>query len=122
MIATMSAEKKGNRFSDGILNEKRKKVTVSGGGRLETTLMKGAMKKKSRFDLDSDGENEDMPLRLTHQGKKLEDLDDYKDRIDHGSSGDEQNVPAEIVDRLNFTGFEGGAAAGAAEAAADAAS
>ena len=45
-----------------------------------------------------------MPLRLTHKGKTLEDMDDYNDRGDR-SSGDE-NIPAEIVDKLNFTGFD----------------
>lgn len=45
-----------------------------------------------------------MPLRLTHKGKNLEDMDDFKERIEFSS--EEDNIPAEIVDKLNFTGFE----------------
>lgn len=74
---------------------------------MKTMLHKAATQKKKRFDLDSDGENEDMPLRLTHKGKNLEDLDDFKDRMVGSSDEDNANVPAEIVDKLNFTGFEG---------------
>ncbi|KAL4438278.1 hypothetical protein ABPG74_009701 [Tetrahymena malaccensis] len=102
--ATLTAEKKVNQFKDQRLIELRKQQKQSTpDGRLSTILMKGAQKKK-KFDLDSDGENEDAPLKLTHKGKDLEEFDDFKDQIDFSDA--EDNIPAEIVDKLNFAGFE----------------
>ncbi|KAL4485457.1 hypothetical protein ABPG72_008325 [Tetrahymena utriculariae] len=102
--ATLTAEKKVNQFKDQRLIELRKQQKQSTpDGRLSTILMKGAQKKK-KFDLDSDGENEDAPLKLTHKGKEIEELDDFKDQIDFSDA--EDNIPAEIVDKLNFAGFE----------------
>ncbi|EAR84911.2 Nop14 family protein (macronuclear) [Tetrahymena thermophila SB210] len=102
--ATLTAEKKVNQFKDSRLIEMRKQQKQSTpDGRLSAILMKGAQKKK-KFDLDSDGENEDAPLKLTHKGKEIEELDDFKDQIDFSDA--EDNIPAEIVDKLNFAGFE----------------
>ena len=41
---------------------------------------------------------------MTHFGKNVDEIDDFNEKINFSS--EEDNVPAEIVDKLKFTGFE----------------
>ena len=63
-----------------------------------------------KFDLDDDEEPIDF---FTHKGKKLEDLDDFKDKIsdDSGDQYDDKDMKKgilgdEMVKALNFGGGE----------------
>ena len=45
------------------------------------------MRRKAKFELD----DEEGDLMLTHGGKPLNEMDDFKDRIAHSDSEDDEN-------------------------------
>jgi len=44
-------------------------------------------RKKTKFNLDEDGDEGNFDF-LTHKGKKIEDIDDFKDRISNDSDAE----------------------------------
>jgi hypothetical protein len=69
-----------------------------------------ANRRRTKFNLDDGSEEENMDF-FTHKGKKLEDLDDFKDKISN-DSGDQYEdrdmqkgiMTNEMVNALNFGG------------------
>lgn len=66
-------------------------------------------KKRSKFQLDSDSEGDDVFMGFTHKGKKLiDDHDDFNEHISHSSDGednkDKGHLNEEMVNALNFGG------------------
>ena len=66
-------------------------------------------KKRSKFQLDSDSEGDDVFMGFTHKGKKLiDDHDDFNEHISHSSDGednkDKGHLNEEMVNTLNFGG------------------
>ncbi len=55
--------------------------------------------KKSKFDLSDDDSDEE--IKMTHKGKAVDDMDDFKEQINFDSD-DDKDVPADIVDKLHF--------------------
>jgi hypothetical protein len=56
-------------------------------------------KKRKKYNLDLDDEDEDLDLHfLTHRGKKLEDLDDFKDQIQDQSDEDDKPMKDKLED------------------------
>ena len=72
----------------------------------------GQTRKKMKFDLLDDDEDQDIDF-FTHRGKKLEDIDDFKDKISNDSGDDYEDrdmkkgvLGEEMVKALNFGGGE----------------
>ncbi len=71
-------------------------------------------KKKTKFNLDGDDSDEDVFAGLTHGGKRLEDIDDFKDEIpmssedEHEKNKDKKKgkLDENMVARMNFGGGE----------------
>ena len=68
-------------------------------------------KKRSKFQLDSDSEGDDVFMGFTHKGKKLlDDHDDFNEQISHSSEGedakDRGHLNEDMVNQLNFGGGE----------------
>jgi len=67
--------------------------------------MPPALTKKSKklkfFELDSD----DEVLQLTHKGKNIDEIDDFKNEEFKLSSGDEGKIDAKTVNDYHFSGF-----------------
>lgn len=117
LIAKINSTKKANKFKDERIKKAIKKQ------QLRDHKMLVQLGKKAKYDLLTSEEEEaasgneqvdaqqegsvdkrgKAALGLTHRGKNLEEMDDYKDRMDL-SSEEEDNVPAEIVDKLHFLG------------------
>ena len=67
-------------------------------------------RKRMKFQLDGDSDNEDFNF-LTHKGKKIEDLDDFKDKIENSDEDiyedrdmQKGRLNEEMVNALNFGG------------------
>lgn len=71
-------------------------------------------RKKQKFNLNDDENSDGVEINfLTHKGKKLEDIDDFKDRISNDSADQYDNkddrrgiMNNEMVNELNFGGGE----------------
>lgn len=62
-------------------------------------------KKASKYELLSDDDEDMGILNLTHKGKNLENIDDFKEEIDNFSDEDEAINGNDAVDNMNFQGF-----------------
>jgi hypothetical protein len=69
-------------------------------------------RRKTKFNLDEGSEDENLDF-FTHKGKKLEDLDDFKDHISNDSGDDYEDkdmkkgiMTNDMVNALNFGGGE----------------
>ena len=80
----------------------------------DSKLNTKSSRKRTKFQLDSDDEDDDgndVFMGFTHKGKKLiDEHDDFNDKISN-SSGDEDDpdkgkLNEEMVNRLNFGGGE----------------
>ena len=68
-----------------------------------------------KFNLDNeDGESDTNIDFLTHKGKKLEEMDDFKDKIEQSDDDlyedkdlQKGRMNEEMVNMLNFGGYEG---------------
>lgn len=69
-------------------------------------------RRKTKFNLDDGGSDDENFDFFTHKGKKLEDLDDFKDRIsnDSGDQYDDKDMKKGIMtnDMVNALNFGGG--------------
>ena len=69
-------------------------------------------RRKTKFNLDDGGSYDENFDFFTHKGKKLEDLDDFKDRIsnDSGDQYDDKDMKKGIMtnDMVNALNFGGG--------------
>ena len=70
---------------------------------------------KFNLDNDEDGESDTNVDFLTHRGKKLEELDDFKEKIDNSDDDvyEDQDLQKgrmneEMVNSLNFGGHDNG--------------
>lgn len=86
--------------------KERAKAALLGNANVKTA------RKKSKFNLGSDDEDQDVMVGFTHKGRRLGDIeDDFKEQIDlssedDGHDRDKGKLTEEMVNRMNFGGGE----------------
>ena len=84
--------------------KERAKSALLGNNNVKTA------RKKSKFNLGSDDEDQDVMIGFTHKGRRLGEIeDDFKEQIDissedEGVDRDKGKLTEEMVNRMNFGG------------------
>ena len=77
--------------------------------RAKQSLLGNAIRRRSKFNLGSDDE-QDTLIGFTHKGRKLGDLeDDFREKIDQSSDDEEKPDKGKLTeDMVNLMNFGGG--------------
>eukprot|EP00826_Nyctotherus_ovalis_P013245 TRINITY_DN13549_c0_g1_i14.p1 TRINITY_DN13549_c0_g1~~TRINITY_DN13549_c0_g1_i14.p1 ORF type:complete len:214 (-),score=64.58 TRINITY_DN13549_c0_g1_i14:176-817(-) len=105
LVRRMESQVRRSKLVDKRLGEHNPHISSEQKMLMRFTRERMKTRKAKKFDLDDD----DDFVGLTHLGKSVDEIDDFKEPIEHSDNSEsegENNLNEELVGKLNFGGGE----------------